>query len=326
MEYQFMVSVIVPVYNSDKYLVSCLESLCAQEYQDFEVLLIDDGSVDGSEKLCREYETGHPQIRYFRQNHAGVSAARNYGLGQARGKYLLFVDSDDFVSPTYVGTLVRRMEEKNVGLVVTDYYQFSDTEQDIEHWKLKANILSPRDYLKKMSPCPGAHFLGVLWNKIYHTEIAGQLSFSNSLNLGEDFVFNMEYFCLLPDTANIQIIEEKVYYYRFREGSLSNKIILDITESKTRQILYQSYRRAFQSRGMEEVWKWRIEFYIVKAYFDDERKWIACGAGKEQLKELYHQYITVGGISRLRFRMFCLLRIGKHVRDWMMRKRGKEQT
>ena len=94
-----MISVIVPVYNSEKYLHRCIDGILAQNYTDFDLLLIDDGSTDNSGNICDEYEIRDGRIRVFHQENGGVSSARNLGLDNARGKYVMFVDSDDYMLP-----------------------------------------------------------------------------------------------------------------------------------------------------------------------------------------------------------------------------------
>ena len=111
-------SVILPVYNAEKTLGRCLDSLVGQEFRDYEILLINDGSRDGSGTICQTYATKYPQIRYFSQKNRGVSAARNLGLGEAGGDYLLFVDSDDYVEPTYFSALSRAVEAHRPDLLL----------------------------------------------------------------------------------------------------------------------------------------------------------------------------------------------------------------
>lgn len=112
------ISVIVPVYNVEKYLHRCIDSILAQTFTDFELLLIDDGSTDGSGAICDEYATKDNRVRVFHKENGGVSSARNLGLDNMRGGYLTFVDSDDWVDSTYLGELI---EYSDADLVVSDF-------------------------------------------------------------------------------------------------------------------------------------------------------------------------------------------------------------
>ena len=98
-------SVIIPVYNAEATLSRCLDSLVSQQFFDYELLLINDGSADGSDAICREYAAAYPKIRYFTKENGGVSSARNLGLSQAHGEYVLFVDSDDYVAKDYFAVI-----------------------------------------------------------------------------------------------------------------------------------------------------------------------------------------------------------------------------
>ena len=105
MEVHAQISVIVPVYNAGQHLDRCIKSILCQSFVDFELLLINDGSSDDSASICDNYASGDNRIRVFHQNNTGVSAARNLGLKEMRGKYLAFVDADDYVSPYYLADL-----------------------------------------------------------------------------------------------------------------------------------------------------------------------------------------------------------------------------
>ena len=120
-----MVSIIVPVYNASKTLRRCVDSVLKQEYADFELFLVDDGSRDDSGTICDEYAGKDPRVRVIHKANAGVSAARNDALDQARGEYLQFLDSDDWLSPDATRLLVRTAQETQCDLVIADFYRVS---------------------------------------------------------------------------------------------------------------------------------------------------------------------------------------------------------
>ncbi|MDR2512876.1 MAG: glycosyltransferase family 2 protein [Puniceicoccales bacterium] len=116
------ITVIVPVYNVEKYLAECLDTLVAQDFDDYELVVVNDGSTDASPLICREYCTRFPErLRLFEQENKGLSAARNLGLNQARGKYVCFVDSDDWVSPGFLKKFHTKALEEDAGIVVCAY-------------------------------------------------------------------------------------------------------------------------------------------------------------------------------------------------------------
>lgn len=115
------VSIIVPVFNTARLLPRCLDSLLAQTFRDFEVLLVDDGSSDGSERICDDYATRDPRVRAFHKPNAGVSAARQYGLDRAQGTYSIQVDSDDWVEPDALQAMVRKAEQDDLDMLITNF-------------------------------------------------------------------------------------------------------------------------------------------------------------------------------------------------------------
>ena len=114
-----MVSIIVPVYNVEKYLKRCIDSLLAQDYNSYEIILINDGSKDSSPKICEKYAKCHSNIHYYSKENGGLSSARNYGVKMAKGNYITFVDSDDYVSTTYVSDLVYLLKKHKAEMAVT---------------------------------------------------------------------------------------------------------------------------------------------------------------------------------------------------------------
>ena len=126
-----LISIIVPVYNSEKYIVQCVQSILNQTFQDFELILVDDGSTDRSQVLLSSLLSSFPQkISYFFKKNEGVSSARNYGLRQARGKYVSFIDSDDYICEDFLQRLVTAAEEDDIDLVMSGI-SFFDKETNI---------------------------------------------------------------------------------------------------------------------------------------------------------------------------------------------------
>ena len=112
-----LISIIVPLYNKDQYIKRCLLSILNQTYNDFEIIIINDGSTDNSEQIVRELN--NKKIRFYTTNNKGVSHARNFGIREAKGEYVCFVDADDYVSPNYLSTMIYNMD-KNVDLIITN--------------------------------------------------------------------------------------------------------------------------------------------------------------------------------------------------------------
>lgn len=214
-----LVSIIVPVYNSETFLRRCVDSILCQEFRDFELLLIDDGSTDGSAGICDEYEKNDTRVRAVHKKNSGVSHSRNTALNMARGTYIQFLDSDDWITPNATKLLVRSMEEYHCDMVVSDFYrvagervaQKGDIEED--------RPLTRQEFAAYMVENPADFYYGVLWNKMYKQEIIAKYRIRMDVTLDwcEDFLFNLEY---MRHAHTFYALQVPVYYYVKRKGSL----------------------------------------------------------------------------------------------------------
>ena len=210
-----MISVIVPVYNVKDYLEECLDSLVNQTCKDKEIILVDDGSTDGSGRICDSYAEKYKEVRVVHKENGGVSAARNTGIEQASGDSLMFVDADDRIHPQML-----QVYEENKNSAWTVISQFSADPSILENAvaaseNINVDIEGERfiEYIDVMySPV----------NKLYDAEIIKKngLHFQPEKSLGEDILFNLQYFRYAP--PRYRIVEQPLYYYREnRGGSLS---------------------------------------------------------------------------------------------------------
>ena len=159
------VSIIVPVYNAEKTLKRCVDSILGQEYEDLELILVDDGSTDGSGPLCDAFGNQDSRVRVLHKENGGVSDSRNMGLKLARGKWLQFADSDDWVTADATRLLVRKAEADSCDMVVADFYRVigdrvshkGDIEED--------QVLSREEYAAYMMENPSDYYYGVLWEQ-----------------------------------------------------------------------------------------------------------------------------------------------------------------
>lgn len=215
-----LISIIVPVYNVEKYLSECLDSLLNQTYQNIEIVLIDDGSTDNSGIICDEYKKKDKRIRVFHKKNGGLSDARNYGLSNINGEYLTFVDSDDIISSNYIETLFICCKKTDSDIVVCRFKRFKDKEE------LK-NVLQSDNYLCVNS---SDYYLKTLYQndhtiysvsscaKLYKKKIFKVIRFKKG-KLNEDF-------CIINDILNgakkVSLVDSEMYYYRISENSITN--------------------------------------------------------------------------------------------------------
>ncbi len=214
-----LVSIIVPVYNAQDYLRRCLDSIISQEYKNFELILVDDGSTDDSGNICDTYAREDPRVRVIHQENSGVSHSRNAALETARGTYVQFLDSDDWMTPDSTKLFVRSAEGSGCDLVISDFYRVVGEslshKGDIE----KEGALSREEFANCMMENPADFYYGVLWNKLYRNDIIRKhhLRMDPDISWCEDFMFNLEY---LRHCRTVYALHVPVYYYVKRKGSL----------------------------------------------------------------------------------------------------------
>ena len=216
------VSVIIPAYKSEGTLRRCVESIIFGEEKDLELILVEDCSPDGSWVLCQQLADEYPQVRCLRNDqNRGVSYTRNRGMDAATGQYLLFVDSDDWVSGSYVKTLIDTQERNPGKLVVCGFTFIDHIRQDrVKYGIYNTSLLTRSEFVK----LPEAVMLQQLWNKVFalsQVREAG-IRFNESICMGEDYQFVMD----VIEARNYQecvVINEPLYYYvRYKSGSLMN--------------------------------------------------------------------------------------------------------
>ena len=235
-------SVIIPVYNAEGTLRRCLDSLVGQQFSDYELLLINDGSTDGSDAICREYANTYSCIRYFTKENGGVSSARNLGLEQAKGEYILFVDSDDYVSGGYFALLSHALESNATDLLMFGYCNFGgiSTEWDTGEFYENAEV----GVAEQISSAMRQYLFSSLWSKAFKRQIIDQhnIRFANDLAIGEDQAFIFTYAMYI---RSIGSIEDHLYNVDVSDGnSLSRKARPYLAEQlmEVNRQMYAAYR------------------------------------------------------------------------------------
>ncbi len=238
-----MVSIVVPVYNSEKFLFECVQSIVRQSYQNIEIILVDDGSIDKSGIICDRLAIKDNRIKVIHQENSGAGAARNTGIKQARGEYIQFVDSDDILSPEITETLIKGIKQIKNGMAVCSIDM--QTAYQKEEWKKVQPYqvdgpLSIKDYLYQLSKYKSGVFFGSPDNKLYITEIikANGIYFEEHEKVGEDFVFNMRYLIYIEE---IYISSKCLYHYRYNVSSLSNQSYNTQKIWERQKIMYESF-------------------------------------------------------------------------------------
>lgn len=261
------VSIILPIYNAALYLSQCLSSIQEQTFSDFEVLMINDGSTDTSEDICKAFTQSDPRFLLFNKENSGVSASRNLALTHARGKYLQFIDSDDWLTADAVETLFHRAESTGSDLTVCHFYRVLDNHA-VQRGHIKTNqLLTRREYAEEMMKAPANYYYGVLWNKLYRRSLVESvhLHFDPQVKWGEDFLFNLRY---LEHVRLVSTAAKPIYYYRKREDSLVNSHISLRKTIAMKKDTFRAYKELYQKLDLYEEQRGRIYGYFLSAAVD----------------------------------------------------------
>jgi len=251
-----MISVIVPVYNSEKFLPRCINSIVNQTHKDFELLLIDDGSKDSSANICDEYAMKDSRIRVFHKENGGVSSARNVGLDNSKGEWICFIDSDDYVSPNYLSAVENNdadiilFQNKRIHLDGTVYVTYALTP-----CKSK-NIQEYREILKPNLTYP---IVKVPWAKLIRRECVGDLRFELGQTIGEDALFIYE---LITRCSSIVI--DNAYTYYWQDADNGGDAVKYQQKPEVAALFASNIYNAYKKLDMQSV---KVESFLLNYFF-----------------------------------------------------------
>lgn len=247
------ISIILPVYNMERYLSECMESIINQTFSDFEVICIDDGSTDSSPEILKDYKDKDSRVRIITQENMGLSCARNAGMDEAAGEYIYFIDSDDYINPNALETMVNLCERHDLDLLIFKLVNFDDkTGEENPHYSDMPFLLDLGDaftyrdfddYLFKVDV--------TVSTKFFKRQLIINRRFPEGL-IFEDNAFIFDY---IFDAQRIFFLDECLYHRRVREGSiitLASKNHCDLIE------IYRIIEDKFKSRGIYEEYRERL--------------------------------------------------------------------
>ena len=233
------ISIIVPVYNTEKYLERCLNSILSQTFTDFELLLINDGSTDSSGGICDEYATKDSRIRVFHKKNSGVTSARRLGVEESKGEYISFVDSDDNLYPKSLEILINNVTSNDIDIIVSDIANES--------------TISGYEFVKySLLGCVQAS----IWGRLYRKDLFDNASFDVSRNLivGEDLFMNIK---VGLKARLVKLINQNVYNYYKNPNSITNTITVSLE--------YETFYIDEISRGLgDKINEFKDELYNTK--------------------------------------------------------------
>lgn len=259
------VSIIVPVYNSEKYLDKCITSILRQTFQDFELILIDDGSSDKSGLICDAYARGDERVIAVHIPNGGVSNARNTGIEISKGAYISFIDSDDYIGENYMEEFYESITESGAQLALCPVYYISQESmyrKGVEEASIDFNDIDEELFLEINSK----YLLYAPYNKLYVSDIIrkNRLRFDRSISYGEDLIFNFNYFNHIDKISitdrtnyfyvqdNSQSLSKKYYRNKFETAKKIHFVMKDFFESK--KLMDSQFRAFLYGRLFDDVY------------------------------------------------------------------------
>lgn len=280
-----LVSIIVPVYNVQNSVARCLESICAQTWKNIEIILVNDGSRDESFSVCEQFREKDPRIVLVDKSNSGVSDTRNCGMTLASGKYVQFVDSDDYIEPDFTERLVTAAETNNADLVIAPYWMVIPANSckagqaleslqenlgieekrpdDVREYGFLPEGIYDRDtFALRLMEKPASFFYSVLWNKLYRRDILvdNHLQFTSEVRWAEDLVFNLEYILY----ANVFVsIPKAGYHYVQNPQSICHTQIKPATLVQNKIQVFHYYKDLYTRLGMYEQVRPQLYKFLI---------------------------------------------------------------
>jgi len=307
-----LISVIVPIYNVEKYLNRCIDSIINQTHRNLEIILVDDGSPDNCPKICDEYAKKDNRIIVIHKKNGGLSSARNAGLDICNGEYVSFIDSDDFISNCFIEILLRVLVENKSDISECKFLKFKENEEQIlldtinEYKNVltdTSSIFDSRQMQLKLFDFDCVNHV-VVWNKIYKKDIYKGLRFPNG-KIHEDEYTTYKAF---SNAKTVAIINKELYFYRYVNTSIMgrkfNEKRLDILEA------YEEKKEFY--RDDNEILKLvvlKYQYLLKKCFFDTKRyikdnKDICSNISKKLKSNIKDYKLFETSKKRLAFEMF----------------------
>ena len=283
---QPLVSIILPVYNAQNHLTRCVGSICAQTYRNIEIIILNDGSKDQSLPVCEEFRQKDPRILLVDKANSGVSDTRNLGLKLASGKYVEFVDSDDYLDPDFTERLVAAAEENEADFVIAPYKMVipagaSKPEQVLDKIQdelgvmsvarppevrgygfLPAGVYDKDTFALRLMDKPASYFYSVLWNKLYRRDIltGNDIQFVSEMRWAEDLVFNLRY---IQYAERFVAIDKPGYYYVQNPQSICHTQINAATIVQNKLQVFRYYKDLYTRLGIYEEVRPQLYKFLV---------------------------------------------------------------
>ena len=263
-----MVSVVIPAYNATGTLERLFACLLNQTWQNLQIILVNDGSKDGTEAVARKAAEKDPRLTVVSQENLGISSTRNAGLALCKGKYIRFIDADDTLPLDSIERMVRRAEKDGSELVIGGYDQYFGERKSFHNLAGRDDTVPCDDMMRHLCDHANSYFYGVLWNKLFVSDLVEkqQCRFQQGLTWGEDFAFVMDY---LAGVKQVSFMKDSLYDYRRTAGSTSIQQVIDCVKHPAQNTLikgelYRHLKDMYKKRGLYGQYKKRLWMYLFR--------------------------------------------------------------
>lgn len=281
-----LISVIVPIYNVEQYLEKCLESILNQTYKNLEIILINDGSTDNSGRICKYFLEKDDRIKYIEQKNQGLSAARNHGIHESKGKYYIFIDSDDYINVNYIDVLYTTLIKTNSDIAMCYFKKVYDKSEDIFKIK-KGNIIVYEGDRKFYNLYNNKSVITVVaWNKIYKKEIFSEIRYPVGKLHEDEFVI-----CDILKNANkVAYNTSEYYYYLQRKNGITGKY------NKKRAIVLEALSNRleyFRKNKLFKLYSYTLYNYFYQLIYHYNMFCLHFPQERENIKKIYNEILRL---------------------------------
>lgn len=271
-----LISVIIPLYNGEKHIIDCLDSVAKQTYDMLEILVVDDGSKDNGAALVKKYQEKEPRVKLFQKENGGVSSARNLGLQRAEGKYIMFLDCDDTIKKDCCEVLVSLIRKQSCDMAGGSYvFQTVVKGAVVKESELRVpdkNITSMEEFVKTFSVFFDNKIYLSVCGKLYKKAVLdlARICFQDGITIGEDMLFNFKFF---ENSINVSIVDYIGYEYKVYEDEHSASSNFDKGKYENAAYLYQRGIEFANQLGIEDnLKKTLLKYYLRSCFFQMEKE------------------------------------------------------
>lgn len=301
-----LISIIVPIYNAEKYIEKCIESILSQTYKNLEIILIDDGSPDKCGDICDKYAKEDKRIKVIHKKNEGVSVARNIGIDTSNGKWIAFIDADDWIEKEYICDLINKAKEQNADIALCTYNRVTGKNIEKINNVSKKKEFNAEEYLiMALNPQTG---FGYSWIKLFKKSIIKDTRFDGSLLVAEDALFNIQ---ISKNMNKAVALSENLYNYRNNENSVVKKFDDKYADKylnamkKNKKYIFENYQKDSIKQSYYNFVAFHVMLVAVNYCYHPENK---CKNKRKLLKEICEQDYFCEGIKKSNYEHLSLTR------------------